>query len=617
MSGPRTILGSLLPGLALFCLAGCTGTVNHASADGAVDAAGADSDASSPGADAGVDASDFDSSAGGCTGPSAQPCAIAHGTGTQDRSCSSGAWSAWGACQVLSCDSGYVASGNACVPFTGTLYHIDPGGADSAGRDGSSASPWKTLAYACSRVTTAGDMIHVNAGSYLETSPCDLAEGVSIEGEPGASNIVSHVGGTSFTISLASSAENTPGNQHVSGLSLDGDHLTAHGAIQVLNRGNVEIRDCQIVDFDSWGVSFYNGEPPTDYATGNTLHGNTITNCASFYGGAQGNIQVNGQDGLEIFENTVTQDRGTDDGDVIYGVEGYVKNLKIHHNTFAKTFTPGVSSWDFAIEIWNWLGGNEIYDNTITGSIDVVLASKGASTYSVWIHDNVIRQPELKAHQGVRGVLFEYQAADAIVERNLIENVVEGIYFQQANGVRPVSNVTIRYNVFANIGGAPGVPDPSGWGIYFSEEDYNDPVTDFAVYNNTIVAHQGGVATAWGISLPDVGAASRVSVRNNIVQGFGMAPVAASGTGGTTIDVLSIENNIFYGNGMDTPYYMNGMSPTNDTTQNNSTSAPPFVSAIDFHLTAARPGIFIAAGLVDKDGKSVANPPTIGAYEYP
>jgi hypothetical protein len=59
------------------------------------------------------------------------------------------------------------------------------------------------------------------------------------------------------------------------------------------------------------------------------------------------------------------------------------------------------------------------------------------------------------------------------------------------------------------------------------------------------------------------------------------------------------------------------MSPTNNTTQNNATAAPPFVSVSDFHLTAARPGMFVAAGLTDKDGHPVANPPTIGAYEYP
>ena len=79
------------------------------------------------------------------------------------------------------------------ISFTisGATYYIDPAGNDS--NSGSSSAPWKTLAYACSKATAAGDIIHVNAGNYTETNQCVLAVGVSIEGIGVTSHIISRV----------------------------------------------------------------------------------------------------------------------------------------------------------------------------------------------------------------------------------------------------------------------------------------------------------------------------------------------------------------------------------------------------------------------------------------
>jgi hypothetical protein len=55
-----------------------------------------------------------------CAGARTQVCAVEHGVGSQERICSEGAWSAWGNCQVLSCESGYELSGGSCVQQEGT-----------------------------------------------------------------------------------------------------------------------------------------------------------------------------------------------------------------------------------------------------------------------------------------------------------------------------------------------------------------------------------------------------------------------------------------------------------------------------------------------------------------
>ena len=42
-------------------------------------------------------------------------CTVANGAGTQNRTCSGGAWQAFGSCAVTSCDAGYHVDGNGCV----------------------------------------------------------------------------------------------------------------------------------------------------------------------------------------------------------------------------------------------------------------------------------------------------------------------------------------------------------------------------------------------------------------------------------------------------------------------------------------------------------------------
>ena len=518
---------------------------------------------------------------------------------------------------------GGVPQADACNHYGGggDTYYIDPTGADSAAQDGSSSSPWLTLAYACSRVTSPGDIIHVNPGSYTETVQCALAAGVSIEGEGDSSIIRSEVGGSDFTILLDSGAEATDGNQRIAALHMDGSSLTAYGAIRVAYRKNVEIYACTFVDFEYYGVSFIDGEPPTVYATGNRFYGNTVSNCSGFFSGNRGSLEIQGQDGMLIYGNQMTQDRADGmNGDIIYGVEGFLKNVKIFNNTLAKAYSPGTTPWDFAIEFWNCQGGVEIHHNAIIGSIDLVMSSKGSSAYSVWVHHNTIGQDSLKSSQAVRGVLMEYQTEGVIIEKNTIRNVAAGIFLQQSNGPRPVQNIDVRYNVLYGLGIASGGTPSTGWGIYWSIEDYDDPVDGVNVWNNVFVASQTGEATAYGIGLPDIGTATNISVRNNIVQGFDMAPVYANGTGGTTIDYLSLEANIFNGNGNgDSPRYDSGMSPTH-ATENNLVTDPLFVSASDFHLQPGSPAhdAGMDVGLTsDIEDNPIVGLPDIGAYELP
>ncbi|GAG25062.1 unnamed protein product, partial [marine sediment metagenome] len=143
----------------------------------------------------------------------------------------------------------------------------------------------------------------------------------------------------------------------------------------------------------------------------------------------------------------------------------------------------------------------------------------------------------------------------------------------------------------------------------------NTTADNWNIWNNTVYVGDGAIDE--GIYLPNIGDITNVSIRNNIIQGVTNYPIYSNLAGGT-IDILSIENNDFYANGTDAPQH-DGAAPTNNTTQNNLTDNPIFVSAIDYHLQEGSPaiGAGLNVGLVtDYEDNPWRNPPSIGTYEY-
>jgi hypothetical protein len=507
-----------------------------------------------------------------------------------------------------------------------TNYYIDPDGNNS--NTGSIDSPWLTLAYACSHAKTSGNIIHANAGTYLETVQSSLAVGVSIEGEGVTSIIKSRISAANTpTIILTSETQGTNGNQSISKIKMDGDALTAYSAIKVTARSNVLIHDCTFKDFNNNGVIF-NGALgdglPTTWATGNKFYNNIVTNCSKYVVGSEGRwaLGINGQDGMLIYDNTMTQTSrpAGNNGYLIKGVEGYNKGLKIYNNVLTKKPYAGIGDyWDFAIEMWNNLGGVEIYDNTIQGSIDMAGTTKGTYTYGAYIHDNIIGPTSLDIYESNRGIYLEYyNISDVIIEKNYIKNVCQGIFIGFPASGNTFENVRISYNIFDNIGEADGGSDYKGWGIRWSPEDnHNHIVNNFNVWNNTIIAHSGTKSTMYGIEVP--GTVTNISIRNNIVQGFNYGPTYVNGGIGVSIDYLSIENNIFYNNGNNNLPGYSGITPTHNTTQNNYTVNPKFVSSSDFHLQSGSSAINTGLELgltLDYDDIPIAGLPDIGAYEF-
>ncbi len=384
-----------------------------------------------------------------------------------------------------------LASFYLCCATKATTYYISPSGNDATGT-GTITNPWKTLKKATTAVTSAGDIIHVTNGTYSETQQSLLAVGVSIEGEGTGSLITSNVGGATFgsfvaTIS-ATSATPVDGNQHISNLKLDGQ-MAASWGIWVGGRNNFSIYNCTVVNFFNFGVSFTNSNDlwvitePTTYRTGNTFHDNIVINCASYEGWGRGCLNIGGQQGMLVYNNTIVQDSrptGQNGWPIKYANDGFTRGLKIYNNTLTKNLRVlNSADWSFCMEIFHGQG-TEIYGNTMQGSMDFNFqGDKGTYPYVAYIHDNVCSIPAVG--NGVQeAVIMEYSVDGLIIENNVFNNLSHAICFYPRVGA-VIKDVYIRKNLVSNLGSTSSSP------VFIFGFDANDVTTrNFNVLNNTV-----------------------------------------------------------------------------------------------------------------------------------
>jgi len=514
-----------------------------------------------------------------------------------------------------------------------TTYYIDEAGDNDDG--GGVGDPWLTLTYACTQVAPP-DIIHVNAGTYIENTVCALAAGVSIEGD-GATSIITTTNATAnYTIINLTSVEGTDGSQSISDLKIDGGALKATWGIWVQGRSNVVLHDITFTDFIRSAIRMQatdnTGAEPTNYAAGNEVYSCTITNCSRMVTGTgTGCLEIGGQEGIDIDDNVITQTAraaGSNGFPIKYCDGGFNKDFKIHDNTLTKATYNGSGDWDFSIELWDCRGGVEIYDNILSAGVDIggYITEKGTYSYAVYIHNNTIGPAALSTEDGTRGIVIEGEWKGYIdIRYNHIKNVARGISIQSSYAGKTMTDLNIDYNIIENIGLANGGADYKGWGIDWMEPlvSTDQTVNNINIRNNVITSAETDASTMWGIAVPGVGEATNIRIQNNIVMNFAYAPVYGTDwdDGSVTLDYLYIENNVFHGNGnSNLPRYGGSpLAPTHNTTQNNLIVDPEFVGGGDYSLQATSDAIDagLDVGLTrDYLGKVVGSSPDIGAYEY-
>jgi len=413
--------------------------------------------------------------------------------------------------------------------------------------------------------------------------------GVSIEGDGDSSVIQSSLSDRFIAIIIARSAEGVDGNQHISKIKLDGNKRTTSYAIEIRGRKNFSIHDCTVVDFDDTGI-FWGGRndneaiAPTNYATGNSFYNNTVTNCAKYEGFGRGCLSIGGQDGMLIYNNTISQTgrlTGTNGWPIKYANDGFLKGVKIHDNKIIKEAFDG-KTWDFAVELFN-VSGLEIYNNRIIGSIDLNYQKKDNYPYSVYIHDNIIgpnaMQPELE-----NGIVLEFNTETAIIEKNHFKNLGVGVYFTPRSG-SIISDVTIKDNLCENIGVADG--SHQGFGIRFgSVEKGAYAIQNFLVDNNKFLASEKE-KPYWGIGIIDATKANNIIIRNNTIKGFSAAAITADP--GSGIDTMIVENNILPGNGFINKASFFSGGPKNYFNRHNEASSGSIFSFTNAKMNIIRP----------------------------
>lgn len=503
-------------------------------------------------------------------------------------------------------------------------YYIDPNGNDATG-NGSIGNPWKTLRKATQAVTTPGNIIHVNPGTYTETQQSFLAIGVSIEGVGTSSIIKSNLTGQFSTLLALDAPNNTNGAQSISYLVLDGQYVNETNfktwiGIFVTGRSNVSIHDCQILNFMHRGVVFDGNDAfgpvldPGNYATGNKFYNNTVLNSAENNGifGA-GLLNIGSQMGMEIYGNTMIQDQRPDfkNGWPIKPWDnGWLKGVKIYNNTLTKAPYKGIfpgqnGDWDFCIELIN-IEGVEINNNTIKGSIDINFSRKGTYAFSAWIHHNNMGRSTANPNFE-SGIVLEYRTESILIENNTLNNVSCGVQFNTrpvnndggfpnpgggtpAGGFSYLLNNTIRNNLVSNIYYGNGSGTAAA--IAVVSESGNDPqINGLNIYNNTFATKAGAAPIiCLDFSNQENGNATNVNIRNNISIGFTYTWLAGSSPN-TAMSNVTVTHNDAFGNGNNNaPVWPSG-NPVNYAYNNNLSVDPLFVSATDYRLQLLSPVI--------------------------
>ena len=506
-----------------------------------------------------------------------------------------------------------------------TTYYIDPNGNDASG-NGSIGNPWKTLRKATQTVTAAGNIIHVNAGTYSETQTSFLAVGVNIEGAGMTLSIVKgEMTGQFSTLLSLDSPNDVSGNQSISGLTFDGQYVNATTyktwiGIFVTGRGNVSVHDCKIINFSNRGVVFDGNDfndpiyDPGHYAVGNKFYNNTVLNSAENNGSfGTGLLNIGSQMGMEIYGNTMIQDQRPDFKNgwpIKPWNNGWLKGVKIYNNTLTKapykgTYPGQNGDWDFCLEFIN-VEGLEIYNNTIQGSIDMNFTRKGSYAFSAWIHHNTLgRSPANSNFES--GIVLEFRTESILIENNVLNNVSSGVQFNTrpvnddggfpnpgggipTGGFSYLLNNTIRNNLFSNLYYGNGAGTAGGV-VIVSESGNDEQINGMNIYNNTFVAKTGAAPiTCLDFSNQENGNASNVNIRNNIAIGFTYTWLAGSSTNTAMTNVVVTHNDAFNNGSGNAPDWPAG-NPTSYTYNNNLSVNPLFVSATDFHLQATSPVI--------------------------
>ena len=517
-------------------------------------------------------------------------------------------------------------------------YYISTTGTNSAGRNGSVGQEWLTLSYAVTRVTTVGDIIYVNTGTYTEPNQVNVPAGVSIQGAGDTSILIlTHQGTNLFDFAMMlASTDNATHIASISYLQIHGNSLAARNGIFIYGRSGVSVHHCTIHDFQFSGVYF--DSFTSAYCYNNSFHDNNIYNCSTraalTTGGGYGCglLQIAHQSGITIYNNTFNQTQRADgqNGNCIYGVNGHHENMKIYGNTFTKPENETLD-WNFCIELFYLEGGIEIYNNEFIGGGQHIDSGQsgtiGSYLYCLWVHNNIFRK--VNQHTTIPdqisiGVDIELAHSKCIVEKNIFKNLGIGVELDLRTNNSTMDDIKIRNNLFINCGfqnsswdmvvlisGEPGFTGMTFSNIYFQ--------------NNIIASNSSAVGKpSMGIHVESVGTVNGLYIQNNVFRDIvDYAYLVFRYNTGTYQNITISNNNVYHCANTNNHYLMDSATVSNLTVSNAIHQPSLFVDENNFNFNLQSTSLNVNAGTnvgitSDYIGNSVPSGSVsdIGAYEY-
>ena len=387
-------------------------------------------------------------------------------------------------------------------------FYVSPNGNNSTG-DGSAGKPWATLSHACSRVRNSGNTISIGAGSYVDSSQCNLAVGVNISGAGKAQTII--VSNLNDWYILANSNPIVDSRQTISGFTLDGNNRTLAHGICIIGRNFVTVDNVAFVHIRATalkleGYDWWRGAdqespavPPPGYATGCILSNLTIIGCSDVnYQAAvwAQSIRDTLIDNIVVDESAGTGGRGN----ALKSWPGWINHCTIRNSTF--TVNPATSMDAITIELWNLERDTEIHNNTFNeGYVSLVSGRKNGGTWSLRFHDNRL------INTSPLGYAHELAVDDTDFYGNYIVKESLGVWpASHMYNLDGMGNIRIHHNVIYST---------KGQGIAIQNVPASVPLYDVHVYNNVVDTTDGRWPNA-GVSVSASQPVENLRVVNNI-----------------------------------------------------------------------------------------------------
>ena len=283
-----------------------------------------------------------------------------------------------------------------------TTYYVATTGQDAAGRDGlSSATAWKSLAYACDQVPESSATIQLGEGTFVATRTAVLKSGFTVVGQGADKTTLTNA--ASFTaspddhcnwdtqadnylVSVPSKRKNVAIKDL---LFTSSDENALYGAIHVWDSDQIEIKNLTIRNF-SWAGLYLNRSGKINVQGCFFEDASYEKHCGHWGGGMRTRY-------VKDIEVANCEFKTTKGGGYGYKASGH-ENAKIHDNIFHNRVNlDSTSGRPFDLESaheFEW--GLEIYNNVFNGMVSVPRAGaqkhpsdRGDYTYTVRIHDNI------------------------------------------------------------------------------------------------------------------------------------------------------------------------------------------------------------------------------------